>query len=248
MHGSSDLTDVRKLQIRTRSGGGPFRMSVDSLRTTERAKQGAVMLAFDDNERSQYGTAFPITEEFGFPGVVSVIPDTAYKDRKIPLDEMEEMGRAGWEMVSHPQDSESIPEMSPRRRHRAIRDSKRWLIDNGFERGAQYVVWPYNDYDGNSLAVASRYHRLGFAFSGCPVGRQVTGPLSIGRVQGDDVERSKRMIDLAAEYNDLAVIMYHTISDDDRIGESAFRDVMAYVDRADVDVITPTDLWASLRT
>jgi len=249
IRGSPDLTDVRELQIRLRSASSPLKMSVDSLRTTERAERGAVLLTFDDNDRTQYETAFPITEEFGFPGTVGVITDSVGKDRKIPLEGMHEMGRAGWEMVSHPQESESVPEMSSRERRREIRESKRWLVDNGFERGAQHLIWPYNHYDADSLEVASRYHHLGFAYGACPVGRQVTGPLSIGRVHGDEVEQSKRMIDLAAAYGDLVVLMYHTIgSDDDRIGESEFRDVMAHIDRADVDVITPTDLWESLST
>ena len=43
--------------------------------------------------------------------------------------------------------------------------------------------------------------------------------------------------------------MYHTVGDDsedDYIGEDEFRDVIAHIDRADVDVITATDLWESL--
>jgi peptidoglycan/xylan/chitin deacetylase (PgdA/CDA1 family) len=249
LRGSPDLSAVRELQIRTYSGSGPFRMAVDSLRTTERAERGAVMLTFDDNKRSQYDTAFPIAREFGLPGVVSVMPHTVGDSSRIPLAGMHEMKRAGWDVVSHLQHEKSIPEMRPGRQRRAIRDSKRWLVENGFERGARHVVWPYNDFDAGSLEIASRYHHLGFAFGGCPVGRRVTGPLSIGRVHGDEVERSKRMIGLAAEYNDLAVIMYHTIgADDDRIGEEGFREVMARIDRADVDVITATDLWESLPT
>jgi peptidoglycan/xylan/chitin deacetylase (PgdA/CDA1 family) len=249
IRGSPDLANVTELQIRTYSGGGPLRMAVDSLRTTERAKRGAVMLTFDDNHYTQYETAFPITEEFGFPGVVGVIPHSVGKSSKIPLEAMGEMRAAGWEMVSHPQHDRSISEMGPRKARAAIRDSKRWLIENGFERGAQYLVWPYNKYDAENLGIASRHHQLGFAFGGCPVGRQVTGPLSIGRVHGDEIVRSKRLVDLAAEYSNLVILMYHTVGlDNDRIGEREFESVMAHIDRADVDVITPSDLWASLPT
>jgi len=249
VQGSPDLSEVRELRIRTYSGSGPLRMTVDSLRTTERAERGAVMLTFDDNHYTQYETAFPITEAFGFPGVVGVIPHSVGNSSKNSLGAMREMQAAGWEMVSHPQYDRSIPEMHPRRAREAIRESKRWLIENGFERGAQHLVWPYNDYDAGSLEIASRHHHLGFAFGGCPVGRQVTGSLSVGRVHGDEIERSKRMIDLAAEYNNLAVLMYHTIgADDDRIGEQEFESVMAHIDRADIDIITPSDLRASLPT
>ena len=249
VRGSPDLTDVRDLRLRVHSGKGHLRAAIDSLRTTERAQRGAVMLTFDDNHHTQYETAFPITEEFGFPGVVGVIPHSVGKSSKIPLEAMGEMRAAGWEMVSHPQHDRSISEMGPRKARAAIRESKRWLIENGFERGAQYLVWPYNEYDAESLEIASRHHHLGFAFGGCPVGRQVTGPLSVGRVHGDEIERSKRMVDLAARYDDLAIIMYHTVGlDNDRIGEQEFESVMAHIDRADVDVITPSDLWMSLPT
>ena len=217
VRGSPDLVDVRELQIRTYSGGGPLRMTVDSLRTTERAERGAVMLTFDDNHYAQYETAFPITEEFGFPGAVGVIPHSVGNSSKNSLGAMREMQAAGWEIVSHPQYDRSVPEIRPRKIRTTIRESKRWLIENGFERGAQSLVWPYNNHDAESLTIASRHHQLGFAFGGCSIGRQVTGPLSVGL-------------------------------DNDRIGEREFESVMTHIDRADVDVITPSDLWEALPT
>jgi len=121
--GSPDLADVRELRIRTYSGSGRFGMSVDSLRTTERADRGAVMLTFDDNDDTQYETAFPITEEFGFPGVVSVIAEGVGDSSRIPLEGMYEMRDAGWEMVSHPQTRTPVPEMTTARKRKVIRES-----------------------------------------------------------------------------------------------------------------------------
>jgi peptidoglycan/xylan/chitin deacetylase (PgdA/CDA1 family) len=248
VEGSPDLSDVRGISLSLTAGNGA-QLVLDSLRTTERASRGAVMLTFDDNSRSQYETAFPITQEYGFPGVVSVIPETAGDSSRIPLDGMYEMQGAGWEMISHPQEEASVPEMSSSRIEEAIAGSKQWLVDNGFENGSEYIVWPYNAYNAETLEVASRYHHLGFAFGGCPISKRVTGALSIGRVHGDEVDRSKRMIDMAARYNTLAVIMYHTVGEDnDRISESEFREVMDRIRRANVDVITASDLWESLPT
>ncbi|PSP43622.1 hypothetical protein BRC68_06260 [Halobacteriales archaeon QH_6_64_20] len=81
------------------------------------------MLTFDDNDDTQYETAFPITEEFGFPGVVSVIAEGVGDSSRIPLEGMYEMRDAGWEMVSHPQTGTPVPEMTTARKREVIRES-----------------------------------------------------------------------------------------------------------------------------
>jgi peptidoglycan/xylan/chitin deacetylase (PgdA/CDA1 family) len=245
--GSPDLADGDEIRIQFRPPDGEScRAYVDSLRTTPRADRGAVVLTFDDNGRSQYETAFPILREYGFPGAVAVIPDLVGNEGHIPLDGMREMRAAGWEMASHPQRDRSLRAMSTERKRTVLQETKRWLVDEGFGRGAQFVVWPYGQYDREALELAGDYHRLGFAGGDCPVGRSLTGPIGVSRVTGDDPAKAEAMIDRAARYNQLVVLTYHSVgnSDDDYISESEFEEVVAHLDEADVDVVTPSEVWA----
>jgi len=72
-------------------------------------------------------------------------------------------------------------------------------------------------------------------------------PLTMTRVSGDDTEAAKRTSDFATEYSRAAAIVFDTIG----VSESAItvdelRDLLGYVDDADVDVITASDLWSSI--
>lgn len=250
IEGVPDLTNVQAFQIEVEPTGGSLRACLDSIRTVPRPKRGSVMLTFDDNVISQYETAFPIMQKYGMAGVVGVIDSAVGSDAHIPLEGMHEMQAAGWEMVSHPHTSRSkkLLELSEEGRRAEIRANKQWLIDNGFERGSRFIIWPFNAYDSSALTLASRHHYMGFSLSDTPVGHRLTDPLITGRIQGDDPDLVKQSIDFAAQYNQLAVLMYHSIGSADWISESDFEDIISYINRADIDVITTSDLWRTLQS
>jgi len=154
------------------------------------------------------------------------------------------MQAGGWDVVSHPQTGTPLPELSPEEQRAEIRETKRWLLDNGFEAGSRFVIWPYNSAGSSTFDIASEYHYLGFGGGQIGNGVRVTGPFTISRVDGDSVETSKRMIDPTARYNLLTVLMFHRIgTSEDRVSTAEFRSVVEHVDDADVDVITATELW-----
>jgi len=246
--GSPDLTNVTEISIQLYTGGGTTaRFYVDSLRAKPRADAGKVMITFDDNTRSQYDTAYPILESHGFPGVVGVIPWTVGSSHRIPRDGMDEMVDAGWDMVSHPQRSDSFRDLSPVDQRASIRESKAWLVENGFERGADFIIWPYGRYDESALDAASDYHYLGFVTVGGPTGA-ISDPQIVGRTDGDDVKTAKQALDFAAQYNQLAVLMYHDVTGEGRsVSPAAFAETIDYVDELGLDVVTASSYWESIR-
>ncbi len=246
--GSPDLTNVTEISIQMYTGGGTAaRFYVDSLRAKPRAGAGAVMITFDDNTRSQYDTAYPILESHGFPGVVGVIPWTVGSSHRIPRSGMDEMVESGWDMVSHPQQSDSFRVLSPADQRASIRESKAWLVENGFERGADFIIWPYGRYNESALDVASDYHYLGFVTVGGPTGA-ISDPQIVGRTDGDDVQKAKEALDFAAQYNQLAVLMYHDVTGEGRsVSPAAFAETIDYIDELGLDVVTASSYWDSIR-
>jgi peptidoglycan/xylan/chitin deacetylase (PgdA/CDA1 family) len=243
--GSPDLTDVRAVRITTLTDESRrVRFYVDDLRATEKLDQGYVILTFDDNLASQFDTAFPEMEEFGFPGVVGTIPwDTSESGPHISLEGLAELQRSGWDVVSHPQRTDPLPTLSEAAQRSAIEESKRWLVNHGFEDGARFVIWPFGRADETTLRIGGRYHRLGFRGGDHPSGPPFFGPLTVSRVNGDDVERTKRMIDCAAAFDQVAVVMYHGIrTGEPYISTDRFEETLRYVAASDVSVITASEL------
>ena len=250
VRGSPDLTNVTEIGIQLYTGGGTAaRFFVDELRVHPKADAGRVLFTFDDNYLGQYEVAFHLMQEYGFPGVVGVRPGSVGNPSKIPISGLEEMRDAGWEMASHPpaDGDASFREMTEREVRARIRASKEWLVDHGFERGAQHVVWPYNAYDATSLGIAGRYHKLGFTLSGNPSGR-ISDPTIVGRVDGTDVESTNRAIELADEYDETLVLMYHDVGEGSKLSRDAFVDTLDAIERSDLEVTTATGLWESARS
>lgn len=240
IRGSPDLTNVRKIEIGSFTGGAPTTLNVDAIRTTPKRTRGAVVLTFDDNHLSQYRNAFPVMQEFGFRGTVGVIHDLVGQPDRIPLSGMREMQAAGWTMASHPQIEGTPLATLPREDQRAAMEAtKGWLVDNGFADGARCLIWPFGSFNTDSLELAGEYHELAFGGGSSPCGWQVTEAGWVPRVNADDPGRAKQAIDFAAQYNQVTTLMYHTVGGGStRVSMAEFRDVMTHLARANVDVVT----------
>lgn len=244
--GTPDLGDVREIRLQSLVGSRDrVSLNVDELRVVRKADRGRVMLTFDDIPISQYTNGFPVMEEYGFPGVAGAIPWLTSNPDYISTPQLQAMQDAGWDIVSHPQltdPSTPLPTLPPEMQAETLERSKRWLVDHGFERGARFVIWPFHAASATTLDLASRYHTLGFAGGRSPSGIPPTDPLTIGRVDGENLEDTRTMVSFAAEHRQLAVVMYHRIGTD-RLSVSDFERTLEFIDRADVTVMTASDLW-----
>jgi len=61
-----------------------------------------VVITFDDGQLDIYENAFPIMQEFGYPGVFYIVANRLYSGTDIAhVPELREMVEAGWEIGSH---------------------------------------------------------------------------------------------------------------------------------------------------
>ena len=242
--GNPNLTDVRKIGVTTWAGDKARGFSVDSIRATKRADQGYVVLTFDDGLASHYTEAYETMREFDFPGVAGVMTNFVGKEGRMTMGQIRELDGAGWDIVSHPQAEKPLPDYPPAKQEQLLRENKQWLVDNGFEKGARFVIWPYSAAGKHTRQIGSRYHYLGFGDGGPATGPPFTGPMTVSRVNGDEVKRTKRMIEFAAEYNHVAIPMIHPITTEDgRITPEGFRDLMQFIEDSDVEVVSASTLW-----
>jgi peptidoglycan/xylan/chitin deacetylase (PgdA/CDA1 family) len=219
-----------------------FRVKIDDLRTIPKPTKGTVIFQFDDGTLSSYEKAFPVLKEKGWPGACAVIPDAIGGENRMTLSMMTEMQKNGWDMMSHAGHERPLPLLPAKIQRRKIEKGYQQLKSLGFAKGARHFVAPYNRVSGTTLDIISDVHETGFLFGACPNNAQhPSNPYFISRVQGPAVRGAKDIIDMAAQFNQMAVLTYHILG-----GEgtpmNVFKEIVNYVEKQNVDVITPSQL------
>ncbi|QCS43238.1 hypothetical protein [Natrinema versiforme] len=243
--GQPDLSNVREIRLTARRRGdlsGSIDCLVDDLRTVDRPETGNVMLLFDGTLESHATRAADLMESYGFAGVEAVIPEAIGEGDRLTLDQLHDLNDAGWDMAARPRTgSRYLHEYTPEKQEGMIRRTKAFLENRGFEDGANHFVTPRNVLGPNGLDLVREHHEQAFRFGGGPNGLPLTDPHNVGFFSGAAGEETKSYVDFAADYGQLAVLHFEHIGADG-LSEGAFADLLAYVDRQDVDVVTATDL------
>ena len=253
-NGDPNLGEVYELRLigRDRAQGEPIDMTVDEIRLHDAPEKGKVMLTWDDSHHT-HTTAFEIMEEFGFAGVEGVIHHAVGSSTRLDTGQLRQMQSSGWDVASHPHPqgngSAYLTEenWSESEQRKIIEDSKNWLETRGFEDGAKYYIAPGNMRDATNLELLREYHKASISYGGGNQGLPVNDPHAIGRIDGNDPETVKQYVDLAEKYNQLVAPLWHSIGDDPEeftITPDEYRNLLEYIDAADVEVATVSDLIA----
>ncbi|ELY44544.1 polysaccharide deacetylase family protein [Natronorubrum sulfidifaciens] len=241
------MNQLETLQLQVLHSMDEAEVWIDDLRTHETPDQGYVMLTWDDGDRDYYDVASPLHDEYGFRTVQAPVPSWTEQGRDgiMSVSELQERQEAGDQIVVHGthtpiHEYEDGNEMESR-----LRFDKQWYIDNGFE-GADYIVYPHNSYNKTSLEHKTDYHYCGgFNQAGNVNTTNVYGfdPLALPRTIGNDLEISKRCVDLAAAHNQCTILNFHTFESHNTMPEDDYEALLEHIDDADVEVITFDDLW-----
>ena len=240
-----DLSQVQEVRIICRRRDGvdePVEFSVDDFRAVERPSKGRVMLTFDDIHDSHYQTAFPVMQEYGMSGVEGVIAEAVGNGDRLDVGEMRQMRDDGWDMASHPLTRGTpMPEFSRANQEQRIRENQEFLGRNGFRKGARHFLTPQNRVGPNTRELVRKYHDTLFTFGGMPNGLAPTTTYNFGRINSGNLDLVKRYVDYAERYGQMVVINHHVLGSGG-LSESQFRSQVEYIDGADVEVVTASDL------
>jgi peptidoglycan/xylan/chitin deacetylase (PgdA/CDA1 family) len=241
-----DLSAVHEIRITCRHRGGvrePVEFAVDDLRLVDQPERGAVLLTFDDSHRSHYEEAFSRMREYGMPGVEGVIAETVYRQGRLDVGQLREMSSAGWDVASHPFTSgRRLSEFAPEEQERRITENKQFLDRKGFRDGARHLTVPQNFRGPETYELIAEHHDTMFTFGGMPNALPSTTTLNYGRINAPSADTVRRFVDYAEEFGQLVVVNHHVLGGDEGLSLDVFEDELEYVDAADVDVVTATDL------
>jgi peptidoglycan/xylan/chitin deacetylase (PgdA/CDA1 family) len=121
--------------------------------------RGAITITFDDGFVSVFENAWPIFQEFDLPANIAVNPvpvDLGWSGYLTPAM-LDELDAAGWSVVSHSLEHDSLPSLSPSELDYDLRTSQQWIIDRGY-RGWNVFVAPYHAYGPAERAAVAQYY------------------------------------------------------------------------------------------
>jgi peptidoglycan/xylan/chitin deacetylase (PgdA/CDA1 family) len=133
-------------------------MTADSILVTV-IHRGAITITFDDGFRSVYENAWPVLKEFGLAANVAVNPipvDGGYADY-MTREMLDELHGAGWSMVSHTLEHDSLPSLGPAELDYDLRTTQQWIVDAGYN-GWNVFVAPYHAYGPAERDAVSKYY------------------------------------------------------------------------------------------
>lgn len=241
--GDPDLSAVETIDAMVWTGPAEARVYVDDFRTTETASESYVLFHFDDGYEGAYRNAFPTLAEYGFEATVGVILDELGADGHVNRAQLDVLADNGWEVCSHPHDSETFAEMDPNDLDSTLEEYANWLSDRGYD-GSEYVIYPYGEISDENMGVVSRYHDLAFKVPTAGYGAGITSPLLCGRVNGEAVDFVRTMIDRTETYRCVIPIMYHDVGEGG-LPRADFDETVRYVDDAEAVEVITTGEWLS---
>ncbi len=128
----------------------PISLLVEALTKGAELPARPVVITFDDGDLDVYTNAFPIMQRFGQVGVFYLV--AAWKDAKtvVPVENIQEMVAAGWEIGSH-----SMTHLDLTKNHselsREIADSRKLLKDT-FQVPVNTFAYPFGMIDPPSAS------------------------------------------------------------------------------------------------
>ncbi|WP_049971275.1 polysaccharide deacetylase family protein [Haladaptatus cibarius] len=244
-----DLTNIDRMKLQvTNATSDDVEAWVDDLRLHLKPEKGYIILSWDDGARSYYAHGAQVHDEYGFPAVLTHPPRPAAveEDYFMSLDELHERQSKGDEIAAHGSVDEPFGEISASKLDGILRRNKRWLLDNEFG-GANFIVYPGNNFDKTALNVISKYHYMGgMNQSGNVNTTGVYGfdPLVLPRTVAHDLEISKRVVDNVAKYRNCGILNFHHFERENTMSAADYKKLLAHIDSTSgVEVVTFSDLW-----
>jgi peptidoglycan/xylan/chitin deacetylase (PgdA/CDA1 family) len=244
-----DLSQVNRIKIEVGSGSEDgVQAHVDDMRLHPKPETGYVVLSWDDGKRSYYDHAAPVHDRYDFPAVLTQPPhpEDAKYDLFMSVEKLRERQAAGDEVVAHGSVDNPFSEIAASELESILRRNKEWLINNEFT-GADFIVYPGNNFDKTALSVIRKYHYMGgMNQSGNVNTTGVYGfdPLVLPRTIGQDLDIAKRAVTLAAEHRQCSILNFHDFSSKNTMSADEYKNLLAHIDRTvGVEPITFSELW-----
>lgn len=135
-------------------------VTFDDLRynMTGRAK---AMFNFDDATKSTYTIALHILDSNGQRGTTFVIINDVNRSGYMTLYELKDLQSHGWDISSHTVFHTHLSTLDNTSLIDELNNSYDWLVNNGFQKSAQFIAYPSGDFNDAVLQKVEQRYILG---------------------------------------------------------------------------------------
>jgi len=244
----SNITGIR-LTVRALTDGVAAEVTFDDYRAYLDEYTGKVILCFDDSHHQEHFTiAKRYMDKYGFRGVHACVVNQVGVGGGITLSQLKLMQEAGWDIINHTLNHLDLTQISLDEAEKEIYGAQKWLLDNGFIKGARFFAPPHHRYNSEVLQIIKKYHVL------CRTSRyEGYESFALGKdniyylkyrstplTPPWDWSTIKSYIDTAVANNCLLILVMH------RIDETVFSTMVDYLYNQNIEVITFSDLVDNL--
>ena len=158
--GSPDRTEINALRIAVTDVATAHTIHLGKIETQDEGKRGACVISFDDTHDGTFDFALPVMSQYGIKGTNYIIPKQVGKADKQTLEQLFELQNIhGWDVSGHHQTN--LNNLDGTEINNVLSSVKQYLIDNGFQIGADHFAYPGGYWNKEILEIASRYFKTG---------------------------------------------------------------------------------------
>jgi peptidoglycan/xylan/chitin deacetylase (PgdA/CDA1 family) len=241
------ITDV---QITVRDNGRPVTVWISRISAIPKTiDHGIVSLTFDDAWSSVYTMARPVMDRYHYAGTAYVTTSFVGTDKHMTVGQLLKLQDIhGWDIASHTVTHPDVSKVQPLEIVRELRNSKVWLMNHGFRRGAEHLSFPFGGFDNEEVARQVRYlYRSARLIDGPMETLPVADPkrlrvfLVINTTRVDEVVAK---IDEALRNRDWLILVFHRIEPagaplqfDTQYSQTAFQQIIDALARKNATVL-----------
>jgi peptidoglycan/xylan/chitin deacetylase (PgdA/CDA1 family) len=245
------LSNVVKIRftLSLKSGYSSGSVILDDMKVFSITWKPIAILRFDDSYHTDHYYASMIMAKYGVRGVHGTVVSQVGYSASLSIDMLKKMQSYRWDIASHSMSHPYMSQISLGKQHYEVFESHRWLVENGFERGARIFIYPYEDFSEQTNSVVSKYFcmfgnlyytgsrsfiffnniDIPFSFSALSTSTDTTW-------DNTKVANMKSSIDYAYSLRLPVVILFH------RIDISRFEEVLQYILSKGFKIVTFSDI------
>jgi peptidoglycan/xylan/chitin deacetylase (PgdA/CDA1 family) len=251
--GNADWTKVNHLVIRllSKHAGDQISATLADYEAVIETFPAKVMFRFDDDNKDTYISAKPIMDKYGYKGVAAIPTGSVNVASEMTTRQLSTLYDSGWDLVSHTVTHASLTSLSISNIDYELYASQKWLLDNGFARGARFFVPPGENTNSTVDAEIKKYYLASLAGQGWnyyPFSDQYhilskdvfnsSTDLPWGSPNGWYPQATiQSWVNTAVANNQILILTIH------HVNTTIFQGVVDYVHSLGIEVVTLSDLF-----
>lgn len=254
--GTTDLSKISAIEIKLKDKGRrPVSTWFNNLSLVDNNSKGIVTFTFDDAVGTQFTNAVPILSKYNYSGTTFVPTEWVGRNGRLSIDQLKEMQDVyGWDISSHTRNHIDLKKNKIKSTlEEELIKSKEFLIEHGFEKGAEHFAYPFGNFDNDlSMEIIKKHYKTARIVRGDIETLPVADPYRLRPIYvlsytPPDLVLDR--IDKAIDNGDWAILVFHGIVDNNANDvqgtylKSNFQKIVDGVYKKNVDVMTVSEVY-----